>query len=162
MANTCALDVVSSNSECGNKSGIRVAYWAKRTDVDWDSMATDNTKFDTTTKEILGYIMNTGGAFKKVSPNKKTSFYDFTYTNDTEIWLQNIKMDFLGKDNDRKNKFDNSTACCDMVVHVYGTDGTQRVVGIQWNGTDFEEQTEPFKVTQILDTSGQRGSSKAR
>ncbi len=153
MAAECALDQLSTNTQCGNRGGIRIGYWTKYENIDWDAMATDPLKFDPVTKQILGYTMVGGATWNKVSFNKKSGFYNFDYTSETQVFTQLVQMFFFGKTNERKNALDAAIACCSVVAHLFGTDGQQRVPGVEWNGTGFEEQTEPLVITRISDTS---------
>ena len=148
--------------ECGSKGGMRTAYWTTYDQIDWATMAADNTKWDSTNRLILEYVMQTGGSFKQLEFNKKSAFYDFDFTDETSVWTQLLTFFFFGQDNALKNSIDKATGCCNIIFHIFTTDGKQRMVGAEWNGTSFEIQTEPLIVTRVKDSSGQRGSSKPR
>ena len=82
---TCSLDKLTGQNSCGKKGGMRAAYWTTYAEIDWVTMAGDPTKFTTANKEILEYVMEAGGSFKKLEFNKKSAFYDFDYTKDTSV-----------------------------------------------------------------------------
>lgn len=159
---TCALDEILNPAVCNDRGGIREAYWFNVDDVDWDDMAGDALKFDTTNQRILGYTMIGGATMNKLSFERKEAFYDFTYTADTDVYTLLITMLFKAKDEARRNSLQSAIACCNVGIHIYSNDGTQRVVGIDWNGDTFDGILEQLRVSRHLDSSGQLGSSRAR
>jgi hypothetical protein len=159
---TCSLEQILNPSVCNDRGGIRAAYWFECDKVDWDTMIADPLQFDTTGHIVLGYTMIGGAVMNKLTFERKNAFYDFTYTSDTDVYVQLITMFFKAKDADRRLKLQQAIACCDIGFHIYANDGTQRVVCMDYNGEVIEQQLEPLRLTRHLDSGGQLGTSKAR
>ena len=159
---TCSLEEILNPTICNDRGGIRAAYWFERDKVDWDAMLADPAQFDPVNHLILGYTMIGGAVMNKLTFERKQAFYDFTYTSDTDVYTLLITMFFKAKDSARRLKLQQAIACCDIGIHIYSNDGTQRVVGIDYNGDVIEQQLEALRVTRHLDSGGQLGTSKAR
>lgn len=159
---TCELAEISESDDCKIRGGIKTAYWAEYNDVDWGAMAGDATKFDTATETILGYTMTAGTKFKKLTFGRKNGFYDFTFTEDTDVYEQIITMIFEGKSNANRVAFKKSLNCCRIILHIFDNNCLERVVGVEWDGASFEPQIKTLRIGRHLDSSGQSGDSKAR
>lgn len=159
---TCALDAISNPSTCVKRGGIRALYWTEYENIDWASMAGEETDFDTTNQQILDYVMVSSAVFNKVEFEAKEAFYEFTYTEEQDFYENLVTLMFRGKDRDRRNSLQSAIACCNIVMHIYGYGGEQRVVGVDWNGDAFAPILETMSVTRHLDASGQLGTSRAR
>lgn len=159
---TCQLDEILNPATCNDRGGIRALYWFEADKVDWDAMAADPLQFDPATQTVLGYTMIGGATMNKLTFERKEAFYDFTFTRDADIYELLITLMFKAKDVARRNSLQSAIACCDVGLHIYTNDGTQRVVGIDWNGEMFDSIPEKLAVTRHLDSSGQLGSSRAR
>ena len=158
---TCELSDISSSTDCNVRGGIREIYWARVGDLNLTAMnAVAN--FDAATQTILGYVMNNTAVFKKLSFNKKSSFYDFTYSSDEDVYTQLVTIILEGKSVDTRNALCKAIACCDLVLHIIDNNCNARVVGIEWDGSTLSAQTDPAKIGRHLDSSGQLGDSKAR
>lgn len=158
----CALDQILNPTDCQDRGGIRVGYWTEFQNIDWTSMLSDPTKFDATNNLILGYTMNGGAVFNKVTFERKLSFYENTYTRDTEVYANLITMVFAGKSNVRKLALERAIQCCEIVFHVYENTGNQRVFGVDYNGDLFESILDYLQVGRHLDAGGQLGTSRSR
>lgn len=159
---TCGLEGIQNPAVCNDRGGIRAAYWFERDKVDWDAMLIDPLQFDTTNHIILGYTMIGGAVMNKLTFERKNAFYDFTYTSDADTYEILITMFFKAKEAARRLKLQKAIACCDIGFHLYGNDGTQRVVGPDYNGLAIDQMLEPLRVTRHLDSGGQLGTSKGR
>lgn len=159
---TGSLDQFSTATDCNDKGGIRVLYWTEYNNIDWAAMAADALQFDQTTRKVLAYTMVSSATFNKIEFERKTAFYDFTYTSDADVVSLLMTLAFKGKDNDRKNSLDHAIRTCAIVCHIYDENGKQRVIGVDWNGVTFNLPVEYLEVKRILDSSGQKGSSKSR
>lgn len=159
---TCALDTITNPASCNDRGGIRAIYWTEYDNIDWDTMAVTALQFDTANQEILDYAMVGGAVFNKVEFERKNAFYDFTYTRDQDFYELLITLMFKGKDRDRRNSLQSAIACCNIVVHIFGNAGEQRVVGVDWNGESFSTIVEQLAVTRHLDSGGQLGTSRGR
>lgn len=159
---TCSLDAITTSTDCKLRGGIRALYWTQYSNVDWATMVADPLQFDPTNQEVLDYTMVAAAVFTKVEFDRKNAFYDVTFTEDADVYAQLITMFFDGKDRARRNSLQAATLCCDIVAHVYDNNGTQRVFGVDYNGTSFDKQLTSLKVGRHLDSSGQLGQSKAR
>lgn len=159
---TCELDQILNPTTCNDRGGIRAAYWFKTTDVDWSAMAADPLQFDPATETILDYTMIGGAIMHKLTFERKEAFYEFTYTRDTDVYTILITMFFKAKDAARRYALQRAIACCNLGIHIYTNDGTQRVVAQDWNGDAFDDLLTGLYVTRHLDASGQLGTSKAR
>lgn len=157
----CALDEILDSGVCNERGGIRVAYWTEYNGVDWDTMLGDNTKFNATTGIILGYTMLGGAVFNKVDSLRKEARYQAEFTSDTDLYTTAVNFRFRGKSNTRKNSLQNAITCCAIVLHIYSNDGTQRVIGVDWNGATFNPYLEPLRISRHLDAGGQLSTSKA-
>lgn len=159
---TCALDAISNPSSCNDRGGIRAIYWTEYDNIDWDAMAGEIADFDPTNQEILDYVMVGGAVFNQIEFERKNAFYDFTFTRDQDFYELLITLMFKGKDRDRRNSLQSAIACCNIVLHIYGNAGEQRVVGVDWNGDSFSNIVEQLAVTRHLDSGGQLGTSRGR
>lgn len=159
---TGALDAIITSTACDDKGGIRVLYWTEYDNIDWDTMLGDVAEFTPATGLILGYSMVGGAVFNKVEFERKEAFYDFTYTSDADVVALLMTLAFKGKNNDRKNSLDKAIRSCAIVCHVYGENGIQRVIGVDYNGVAFSKIPSYLEIGRVLDSSGQRGTSKAR
>lgn len=158
----CSLDAIATSDDCKLRGGIRTLYWCQYTDIDWSTMAGDPLQFDPTNQEVLGYTMLGGATFTKVEFDRKNAFYDVTFTEDSDVYAQLITMFFDGKNRDRRNSLQSATLCCNIVAHVFDNTGSERIFGVDWNGTGFDKQLTSLKVGRHLDSSGQLGQSIAR
>lgn len=159
----CELGNLTSNADnCGNKGGIASAYWAKYTDIDWTAMAGNALNFNPTTLTILDYIMVAAATFKKLEFDIKQSFYNFTFTEDTDVYTQVITTVYEGKSNAQTTVFRKSLACCNIVLHIFDLNGLERVVGVEWDGSAFVKQLKTLRMVRHLDASGQQGQARAR
>lgn len=159
---TCELSDISYDTACNIKGGLKAAYWAKISDVDWAAIAANPLLFDTTTQKLLGYTMLGGAVFHKLTFDRKQGFYNFTYTSDTDVYAQLITMIFEGKSITNRNNLVKAVSCCNLLIHLIDNNCQERIVGIEWNGTSFEPQISKLKITRHLDASGQFGTDKAR
>lgn len=159
---TCDLQDILNPTGCADRGGISKIYWTELANIDFATMAGDATKFDVTNQTILGYTMNGSGVFNKLEFNDpKAAFYDFTFTKDADVYELLISLAFKGKQVDRRNKLQAALQCCDIFLHIYGQNGTQRAVGIDWNGVSFNNIVDSLSITRHLDRGGQLGSTKA-
>lgn len=161
-ATSCEIDDIESSDECNIRGGLKTVYWAQYGDVDWETMAADPTAFDPVNQCILSYIMNDGATFKKLTFERKQGFYDFTYTEDADVYEQIITMIFEGKSKANRNAFCKAIGCCKIILHIFDNNCLERVVGVEWDGELFEPQVKTLRIVRHLDSSGQFGSSKAR
>lgn len=162
MEITCGLDAINKLANCNDRGGFRTLYWFDVADVDWASMIADPTKFDTTNHLILGYTMLNSATMNKVEFEAKSAFFDFTYTSDTDLYSLLIQTMYRGSDNARALSFQKAISCCNIGVHIYANDGTQRVVAQDYNGVSIQDILEPLRVGRHLDSSGQLGTSRSR
>ena len=135
-------------------------YWTEYQNIDWASMVASPTNFDTANHEVLEYIMNGGAVWSKVEFEKKQSFYEFTYTAEDDFYTLLLTLGFNGKDSARRTKLQKAIQCCEIVVHIFGYGGEQRVIGADYNGEVVESIVELQTVTRHLDRGGQLGTSQ--
>lgn len=159
----CALGNLTTNDDnCGNKGGIAAAYWAKYSDIDWTAMAANVLNWNLATLTILDYIMVAAATFKKLEFDVKQSFYNFTFTEDTDVYTQVITAVFEGKSNAQTTVFRQALSCCNLVIHIFDLNGLERVVGVEWTGTAFTKQLKTVRIVRHLDASGQQGQARSR
>jgi hypothetical protein len=159
---TCELTDITESDDCKIRGGIKTAYWTEYNSIDWEDMASDPLKFDTATETVLGYTMVGGAVFKKLTFGRKNGFYDFTFTEDTDVYEQLITMIFEGKSNANRLAFKKSLNCCRIVLHIFDNNCLERIVGVEWDGASFEPQVKTLRIGRHLDSSGQSGDSKSR
>lgn len=159
---SCALDNISNPTNCEDRGGIKTLYWTAYENIDWDTMIGDPTKFDPATHEVLEWVMSGGGTFNKVTFERKLSFYENTYTRETDVYALLLTMVFAGKDAARRLSFQKAIQCCQIVAHVIENTGKQRVFGVDYNGVTAEPILDYFQVGRHLDAGGQLGTSKSR
>ena len=99
---------------------------------------------------------------KTLTFDKKQAFYDFNFSDDADVYEQIITIIFEGKSKANRNAFCRAIQACKLVLHIIDSNCLERVVGVEWNGTVFDVQTTGLKIGAHRDSSGQRGSSKAR
>lgn len=157
---SCALDQINEVASC-DRGGIRAIYWTNVANIDFDTMKADALQWDSANQEILGYTMLSSAVFNKVEFDRKTAFYEFNYSEDSDVYALLLTLGFKGKDKARRNSLQSAIKCCGIIAHIYSNDGTQRVVGIDFDGDDFNTIAERLKVGRHSDVGGQVGSSKA-
>lgn len=158
----CALDSVQNPIDCRDRGGIKSAYWTQFQNIDWAAMLSDETKFDTNTHEVLEWVMQDGGVFSKLTFERKLSFYENTYTRETDVYALLLTMVFKGKDAARRLSFQKAIQCCEIIVHVIENTGKQRVFGVDYDGNTIESIVDYFQIGRHLDAGGQLGTSTAR
>lgn len=161
-ATSCEVADIESSDDCNIRGGLKVAYWAQYNDIDWDAMTTDPAAFDPVNQCILAYTMVDGATWKKLSFDRKLGSYNFTYTEDTDLYEQVITMVFEGKSKENRNAFCKAIGCCKLVLHLFDNNCQSRVVGVEWDGQSFEPQVTTLRFGRHLDSSGEFGSTKAR
>ena len=159
---TCELDDIETSNECKTRGGLSIVYWANYDDIDWETMAGNPANFDPVTCTVLAYVMNGAAVFKKLTFERKQGFYDFTFTEDADVYEILVTMIFEGKSAVNSKAFRNAIGCCKIVLHIIDNNCIERVVGVEWNGTGFTQQAKTLRIVRHLDSSGQLGSSKAR
>lgn len=159
---SCELGDISTSDECKTRGGLQTVYWANYKEIDWDAMATSAVNFDPVTENILSYAMVGGATFSKLTFERKQGFYDFTFTEDADVYDQLITMIFEGKSAVNSLAFKKAIGCCKIVLHIIDNNCIERVVGVEWNGTSFQPQARTLRIVRHLDSSGQLGSSKSR
>jgi len=159
---SCDLLALNSANDCNDRGGIRKAFWTEYNNIDWDTMLADPLLFDPTNEQILGYAMNGGAVFTEIEGESKNSFYEFTYTSEQDFYQLLVTFLFKGKDRTRRNRLQKAIACCNVVIHIYGRSGEQRVIGVDYNGEVFDPIVEFARVTRHLDSGGQLGTSRSR
>ena len=158
----CELLGLNSLNNCNDRGGIRTAFWAEYDGIDWPTMLADPLLFDPVNQQILGYAMLGGAVFSPIVGESKNSYYEFTYTSEQDFYQLLVTFLFKGKDRERRNRLQSAIACCNVVIHIYGRSGEQRVVGIDYNGEVFDPIVEFARVTRHLDSGGQLGTSRSR
>lgn len=159
---TCTLADLTSSDDCNTRGGIKKAYWAKYSDIDWAAMAAAPLMFNPTTQLILDYTMVGGAVFNTLTFEKKQGNYNFTFTSDADLYAQVITMIFEGKDSATRNALVASIGCCKLILHIVDNNCQERVVGVEWDGTSFTPQITPLRISRHLDTSGVLGTDKGR
>lgn len=159
---SCELNDIAYDTSCSIKGGLKTVYWARYSEIDWVAMAASATNFDTTNQKILSYIMLGGAKFKKLTFDRKLSFYNFTFTSDADLYALLVTIIFEGKSSSNRNAFTKAIGCCDIVLHIFDNNCLERVAGVEWNGTSFEPQIKKLQIVRHLDASGQFGTDKGR
>lgn len=159
---TCSLDEIAKPAGCNDRGGLRAAYWAKKSEIDFAAMVSNVLTFTPATQLIIGYTMIGGAVFTPIAFEGVGSFYNFTYTRDTDLYEQLVTLVFKGKDNPRKIAFQKAILCCDIVVHLYGNAGEQRVLGVDYDGVSLNNIPGSLQITRHLDDGGNLGTAKAK
>lgn len=136
-------------------------YWTEYANIDWPAMVGSATNFDEVNHEVLEYIMVGGATWNKVEFEKKQSFYEFTYTSEDDFYTLLLTLGFDGKSSQRRLALQKAIQCCEIVAHVFGYSGEQRVIGADYNGEVVESIVELNHVGRHLDRGGQLGTSRA-
>lgn len=158
---TCALDAIEKQANCNRRGGIRALYWTQYQNIDWETTIADPLQFDPDTHEVLEYTMVGGSTWNKIEFEKKESFYEFTYSAEDDFYTLLLTLGFAGKSVARRLALQKAIQCCEIVAHVFGYAGEQRVIGVDYNGVTAESIVELLKVTRHLDRGGQLGTSRA-
>lgn len=158
---SCELLALNSLANCNDRGGILAAFWTEYDNVDWATMLADPLLFDPVNQEILGYAMNGAGVFNEVTGESKNSFYTFTYTAEQDFYELAVNLYYKGKEITRRNRLASAIACCNIVLHLYGRSGEQRVIGIDYNGETFDPIVEFARVTSHIDHGGQLGTERS-
>ena len=132
---SCALNAITTTENCNASGGLKSAYWVKSSDVDLAGMSTDPLAFDQPTEQVLLWTMLGGAVFTKLTFERKQGFYDFTFTEDTDVYEQLITLIFEGKSNANRLAFCAALSCCQIILHTFDNDCNERVIGIEWDGT---------------------------
>lgn len=159
---TCATDSILNPAICNDRGGIREAYWFEYDKVDWDAMVADPLQFDVSNHQVLGYTMIGGATMSPLTFIRKSAYYEFTYEREADVYSILVQWIFKAKENSRRVSLQKAIACCNLGLHLYMNDNTQRVIGPDFNGESIEEMVEGLAVGRHLDASGQMGTSRAR
>lgn len=158
----CELGALGEPDDCGLKSGLSSAYWAKYSEIDWAAMVADADLFTPATHIIKEYAMVGAAVFKKIDFNRKGGNYSFTWTEESQAYAQLIPFIFEGKSNANRLALTKAISCCKIVLHLFDNNGLERVVGVEYNGTVFNPQVTNLKIVRHLDASGSIGGDKSR
>lgn len=148
---------LTTADDCNLKGGIKIAYWAKYSDIDWTATAANATQWDAANELISGFTMIGGAVWKRIKFNKKGSNYTQSYTKDTSTYETAINLLFLGKGRDFRNAMCKAIRNCKFVVYVFDRNCGERLFGVDWDGDAFNELIEPMSITQHDDNSGEIG-----
>lgn len=159
---TCGVTEILNPTICNDRGGIRKAFWFEYDKVDWETMIGDPLQFDTTNHQVLGYTMLGGAVMEPLTFLRKSAFFDFTYEREADVYTILVQWVFKAKDINRRLAIQKAIACCNLGLHIYCNDGTQRVIGPDYNGVEVDEMLEGLAVARHLDSSGQLGTSRAR
>ena len=160
MAMLCALNDLIGSDDCANHGGIKVLYWAKASEIDWVTTAATPAQWDAPTQIISGFTMIGGAVWYKITPERKGSFYTQSFTADADTYAVAINVLFKGKGSALRNALCAAISCCKLVFYVIDNNGLERLFGMDWDGTVFEIGTEPLKITQHDDNSGDKGGDQ--
>lgn len=159
-----ALEGVTNDTNCGKKPGIKHIFAAERKLVDWDAMKANALNFDSTNFEVLSYIYKTGGQHVEITFDRNTGQFDSTYNPDDKAYETVVQAVLSGKGRDRTHALRKLVDCCDLTLHLYMSDGTERVVGPEYDFEDdvFIEPVDKLAVSRHLDSQGTRGGDDPR
>ena len=157
----CETLQLRGDQNCNDRGGILAAYYTEWDNIDWPTMLADPLLFDTANQQILGYAMNGGGVFSPIIGESKNSFYQFTYTSEQDYYDLLVTFAFKGQPLELRNNMQNAISCCNLVLHIYGRSGEQRVVGIDYDGEFFDPIVEYLRVGRHLDHGGQLGTRRS-
>lgn len=170
---TCVTDCddvedIGDNTTCKTKGGIRTIYYEKYDFFDWAAVEADvalgNANYFDATNQCWTAVppLVTGGSLMaKMTFDRKSSFYEFTFTEDADVYEQVIDINFEGKSKANRNAFAKLVNCCDLIALIYDNNCQARIVGVEWNGSTFERQVKTLRIGTHADRSGQFGQSKA-
>lgn len=145
---------------CNIRGGIQCAFYQRYDAIDWDAMALDAGAFDQTNQCINSYIaVADAEPWKCIEFERKTATYASTYTYDARVYETVINMNFRGKGKEIRNAFCQLIQSCRLVIHIFDNNCEERVFGVEWTGTDFLIDIEPFRVERHLDQGGLLGST---
>jgi len=158
---SCALEGISKVAGCNRRGGIRALYWTEYQNIDWDTMVADPLQFDPANHEILEYTMIGGATWAKVEFEKKESFYEFTYSDENDYYELLVTIGMTGKSSARRLALQKAIQCCEIVAHIFGYSGEQRVIGLDYNGEVIESIVDLAHIGRHADRGGQLGTSRA-
>lgn len=153
---------LNTNESCARGKGIKKAYYAKRSDIDWEAMAADAAQFDQDTCTISGFTMLGGATFNTLNFAKKSGYYDFTYTSDNGFYELLIKMIFEGKSAVNAKEICKLIQDCNYVMVIIDNNCEGRVVGQEFTDGIFDSPLSELEIGTHLDSSGQFGGDKPR
>lgn len=152
MATQCELLPLDDSIYCG-PGGIAQLAMAKYDDIDWAAMVDDPTKFDKATERILGYTMKTGKTFLNYPlADREAARYENAF-DANDLNTVSVFLNTKGKSAANRLAIKNLTNCCNVVKHVWGNDGTQRVIGVEYN-SDLEKFIRPLRESAVTGTDG--------
>jgi len=158
----CALEGFGTSDTCNKKKGVRRVFAAQGSLIDWEAMLADPTKFNPATEQIIDYAYKTGGEHVELTFERKSGQFDATYTRDTGFYDVILQMILNGKDLTRTNAIKRMIACCDLSLHIFMADGTQRVLGIDYDGEAFDKPLMKFEISRHLDSAGALEGDESR
>lgn len=159
---TCELDGITGVAGCTKKKGVRRAFFAQSSLIDWPAMLADPSKFDPAAEQVLGYTYLAGGKHVEIEYERRTGQFDATFTGDQGYYDVLFQMIMLGKDRTRTNALKRLAVCCDLSIHLFLSDGSQRVIGIDYDGEVFDRPLDKFDVARHLDSAGAFDGDDAR
>lgn len=156
----CTLGSPTTDVSC-DSGGIRRAYWAKYSDIDWATMVGSSSSFDSATREIKTFTMLSSAVFKPLSIDAKTGKAEATYNEGDGFYSVNINLNFMGQSAANRLIFDNALSCSTLVIVTIHNNGKIRCYGVDYDSsaTKFFKPLKTLRIGTHLDASGTLGNN---
>ena len=155
--NPCALADYTA-SGCTKSAGLKALFWALRSDIDLVATAANVSAGGV----LSAWVMVGAAVFNRVYFEREQAFYTATFTEDADSYDVLIQLMSEGKAATRTQVLREALGCCDIVIHTFDNSCVERILGIDWDGTDLFEPVDGLHIGRHLDASGAKGSDKAR
>lgn len=158
----CELDTMGGEDACAKGKGIRRAYVANNDLIDWEAMFLDPTKWDPVNEIVLGYIYKPGGRHYEVKFDRTVSTFNAERTRDNGYYevLTSIQME--GNSASRSKTLKRYVECCNLQLHLYMANGTQRALGKDFDGEGFLDPVLKFEIERHRSDAGSFGGDASR
>lgn len=162
---TATLGNLGQSPDCNLRGGLKTIKWIENQHIDWDEMTTNTANANVNVDgEVIQFAYTgseTDASWHTLTFERKLGSYNFTFTEDADVYEQLITVTFEGKSKADREIFLNALSVCKIVAVVYDNNCQARLIGVDYDGT-FTEQIKSLRIVRHLDASGEFGTSKAR
>jgi len=158
----CELDTMGGEDACAKGKGVRRIYAANNDLIDWDAMFADPTKWDPVNEIVLGYIYKTGGEHFEIKFDRTNSTFNAERTRDNGYYEVLAAIQMEGNSPARSKKIKRYVECCNLQLHLYMANGTQRSLGMDYDGDGFLDPVLKFEIERHRSDAGAFGGDESR
>lgn len=163
MAFDCTIDGGFGNEvDCVKGKGVSRVFFAQASLIDWDAMYLSPLHWDSENEQIKDYIYLVGGVHHEIKFEKLGSVFFSERTSDNDYYETLLTLILKGNSPARAKKIRRLLNCCDLALHVYLSNGTQRVLGRDLDVTGFVNPVSKSELGRHRNDAGTLGGDDSR